>query len=431
MMMERKRTIKTISFSTSSPQIILIPRLDDSLINDYFYQDEEIADFRHEWFLEQCGLSMDMTAAGVLVNRVHMEQKQDIASPTTIAIRKQRAKDVRTKWTKAAAASAGPPTTASSTTTTASSTKVTMEIPDTVQEIVSVVTTTTSTKPRMADEGVVRRTKTMLVTKAPTAPPKSMPPPPRNDGTLPSHEGELSRTIKPTHSTSSSAVQPKRTRPFVNDDDNKNKVTTNSKTTTSTVLQVVVVTATSTPTTETTATHNLHRDSASNSSSSESSIQNKDKLLLQQEPTSPRTLLQQQQQQQQRRAPSPPSLISSSSPRSVTEVYVRKWLPARADDDEDTQAPTSHPLQSRLTKQRSSRANNMNDGEPQHQEQEQEPERVPVDAKQHGEPNKYPIVVLSPRAGPLSVSPLANSYGNITKARLRIKGDWRPILPLD
>jgi hypothetical protein len=73
----------------------------------------------------------------------------------------------------------------------------------------------------------------------------------------------------------------------------------------------------------------------------------------------------------------------------------------------------------------------MNDGEPQHQEQEQEPERVPVDAKQHGEPNKYPIGVLSPRASPLPVSPRANSYGNITKARLRIKGEWRPILPLD
>jgi hypothetical protein len=435
--MERKRTMKTISFSASSPQIILIPRLDDAVINDHFYQDEEIAEFRHEWFMEKCGLSTDMNTAGVvLVHQVEMEQKKVIASPTKIATLKQKAKAVRRKWNKAAA-SVGSPTTTSSTTNTTASSKVTTAVPDTVKERVSVVTS--SAKPRSTDKSVLvaNQTKTMLklvpMNKETTSPTPLKSTPPRNDGALPSHDGKLTRTTKTIQSSSGSG-KPKRVRPVV--DDNKNRVTTNGETTTPTVLPVVVATATSTPTTETAVTHNRRPDSSSSSSSSastsssESSNQNnicKDKIdlkvLLQLETTSPRPLL---QQQEQRRPPSPPSLISTSSPRSVTEVYVRKCLPALA-DDKDTQPPTSHPLRSRMTKQRSARAS-MNDGEP-HQDAELEPEKVAVDAKQQVEPQKDPLV-LSPRASPLPLSRIANSYGNITKARLRIKGDWRPILPL-
>jgi hypothetical protein len=38
-------------------QVFIIPDLDQASLDDMFYREEEIADFRHEAFLESCGLS--------------------------------------------------------------------------------------------------------------------------------------------------------------------------------------------------------------------------------------------------------------------------------------------------------------------------------------------------------------------------------------
>jgi hypothetical protein len=40
-------------------QVFIIPDLDEESIDDMFYKEDEIADFRHEAFLESCGLTSD------------------------------------------------------------------------------------------------------------------------------------------------------------------------------------------------------------------------------------------------------------------------------------------------------------------------------------------------------------------------------------
>jgi hypothetical protein len=52
------KKIKQRRFS-EEVEVFIIPDLDAASMDDMFYREEEIADFRHEAFLESCGLSSD------------------------------------------------------------------------------------------------------------------------------------------------------------------------------------------------------------------------------------------------------------------------------------------------------------------------------------------------------------------------------------
>jgi len=48
-----------LTFAESPPQVYEIPRLDDSLIDELFYQEDEIGEMRHRAFMIECGLEQD------------------------------------------------------------------------------------------------------------------------------------------------------------------------------------------------------------------------------------------------------------------------------------------------------------------------------------------------------------------------------------
>ena len=64
-----RKTSKSSSSQKSDPkktrrfsdqvEVFIIPDLDENSINDLFYSEEEMADMRHEAFLESCGLSIE------------------------------------------------------------------------------------------------------------------------------------------------------------------------------------------------------------------------------------------------------------------------------------------------------------------------------------------------------------------------------------
>jgi hypothetical protein len=59
---ERKTPLKKVKKKrrfSDEVTVHIIPDLDQSSLDDMFYREEEIADFRHEAFLESCGLSSD------------------------------------------------------------------------------------------------------------------------------------------------------------------------------------------------------------------------------------------------------------------------------------------------------------------------------------------------------------------------------------
>jgi hypothetical protein len=53
-----KKKMKKRSFS-DEVEIFIIPDLDENSIHELFYTEEEVADMRHEAFLESCGLSSE------------------------------------------------------------------------------------------------------------------------------------------------------------------------------------------------------------------------------------------------------------------------------------------------------------------------------------------------------------------------------------
>jgi hypothetical protein len=50
------RKMTAVSFSSETPQIEYIPFTPKSLLDSLFYDDNEIAEFRHDTFMEMCGL---------------------------------------------------------------------------------------------------------------------------------------------------------------------------------------------------------------------------------------------------------------------------------------------------------------------------------------------------------------------------------------
>lgn len=49
----------TVKFSSEPDQVCCVERLDDDMIDDIFYQDEEIEEFRYFALMVECGLAED------------------------------------------------------------------------------------------------------------------------------------------------------------------------------------------------------------------------------------------------------------------------------------------------------------------------------------------------------------------------------------
>lgn len=50
---------KSMRFNEADPEVFVVPRLDDDLIDDLFYQEDEIGEMRHSAFMIECGLEED------------------------------------------------------------------------------------------------------------------------------------------------------------------------------------------------------------------------------------------------------------------------------------------------------------------------------------------------------------------------------------
>ena len=48
-----------LRFSDAPPEVFVVPRLEDELIDELFYQEEEIGEFRYSAFMIECGLEED------------------------------------------------------------------------------------------------------------------------------------------------------------------------------------------------------------------------------------------------------------------------------------------------------------------------------------------------------------------------------------